>query len=77
MIDEMFAGKLDKQGHGACEWAIAWYAQDDGQVSSYCNTIPTPEGARMRPAWRVALLRGLKDHAERNRPIQARRGPDD
>ncbi|MCZ8374540.1 MAG: DNA topoisomerase IV subunit B [Beijerinckiaceae bacterium] len=65
VIDEMFSGKLDKQGHGACEWAIAWYQHDDGQVSSYCNTIPTPEGGTHEAGLRVALLRGLKDHAER------------
>ncbi|HUN12540.1 MAG TPA: DNA topoisomerase IV subunit B, partial [Rhabdaerophilum sp.] len=65
VLDEMFAGKLDKQGHGACEWAVAWYAHDDGHVSSYCNTIPTPDGGTHESGLRVALLRGLKDHAER------------
>jgi topoisomerase IV subunit B len=65
VIDEMFAGKLDKKGHGACEWAVAWYLHDDGQVSSYCNTIPTGDGGTHESGLRVALLRGLKDHAER------------
>ncbi|HRE21886.1 MAG TPA: DNA topoisomerase IV subunit B, partial [Rhabdaerophilum sp.] len=65
VLDEMFAGKLDKQGHGACEWAVAWYQHDDGHVSSYCNTIPTPDGGTHESGLRVALLRGLKDHAER------------
>jgi topoisomerase IV subunit B len=65
VIDEMFAGKLDKKGHGACEWAVSWYMHDDGQVSSYCNTIPTPDGGTHESGLRVALLRGLKDHAER------------
>ncbi|MCA0401151.1 MAG: DNA topoisomerase IV subunit B [Proteobacteria bacterium] len=65
VVDDMFAGKLDKQGHGACEWAIAWYAHDDGAVSSYCNTIPTGDGGTHESGLRVALLRGLKDHAER------------
>ena len=65
VVDEMFAGKLDKKGHGACEWAIAWYQHDDGQVSSYCNTIPTGDGGTHESGLRVALLRGLKDHAER------------
>ncbi|MFN3482045.1 DNA topoisomerase IV subunit B [Rhabdaerophilum calidifontis] len=65
VIDGMFAGKLDKQGHGACEWAVSWFLHDDGQVSSYCNTIPTPEGGTHESGLRVALLRGLKDHAER------------
>ena len=65
VVDEMFAGKLDKKGHGACEWAIAWYMHDDGIVSSYCNTIPTGDGGTHESGLRVALLRGLKDHAER------------
>ena len=65
VIDEMFAGKLDKTGHGACEWAVSWYQHDDGQVSSYCNTIPTGDGGTHESGLRVALLRGLKDHAER------------
>jgi topoisomerase-4 subunit B len=61
----IFAGKLDRQGHGACEWAMTWFAYDDGFVSSYCNTIPTPEGGTHEAGLRVALLRGLRDHAER------------
>ena len=65
VVEEMFAGKLDKQGHGACEWALAWFQHDDGFVSSYCNTIPTPDGGTHEAGLRVALLRALKDHAER------------
>lgn len=65
VLDEIFAGKLDKKGHGACEWAVAWYQHDDGLVASYCNTIPTPDGGTHESGLRVALLRGLKDHAER------------
>jgi topoisomerase IV subunit B len=64
-VDSIFAGKLDKKGHGACEWALAWYQHDDGQVSSYCNTIPTGDGGTHEAGLRIALLRGLKDHAER------------
>ena len=65
VIDGMFAGKLEKQGHGACEWALSWFQHDDGFVSSYCNTIPTGDGGTHEAGLRVALLRGLKDHAER------------
>src|SRR5690606_5149246 len=40
-IAPIFAGKTDKSsGHGAAEWAVAWYP-GDGFVRSYCNTIPT------------------------------------
>ena len=64
-VDGVFAGKLEKSGHGACEWAVTWFQFDDGFVHSYCNTIPTPEGGTHEAGLRVALMRGLKDHAER------------
>lgn len=63
---DMFTGKVKKEGgHGSVEWAIAWVADQDGFVSSYCNTIPTHDGGTHEAGMRVALLRGLKDHAER------------
>ncbi len=63
----MFAGRAGAAGkHGASwEWAIAWLAEDDGHVSSYCNTIPTADGGTHESGLRIALLRALKDHAER------------
>ena len=50
----------------AVEWAVAWVADADGFVSSYCNTIPTGDGGTHEAGLRTALLRGLKDHAERS-----------
>ena len=47
------------------EWAVAWTADADGFLTSYCNTIPTPDGGTHESGLRTALLRGLKDHAER------------
>ena len=47
------------------QWAVAWVADADGTLSSYCNTIPTPDGGTHESGLRSALLRGLKDHAER------------
>ena len=62
----IFSGKLEKEGrHGSVEWAIAWFAHDDGFTSSYCNTIPTPDGGTHEQGLRLALLRALRDHAER------------
>ncbi len=61
-----FAGRAGKVGgHGTVEWAVAWVADADGFVSSYCNTIPTQEGGTHEAGLRAALLRGLKEHAER------------
>jgi topoisomerase-4 subunit B len=52
--------------HGACEWAVAWTAGlPTGFLSSYCNTEPTQTGGTQESGMRSALLRGLKDHAER------------
>jgi topoisomerase-4 subunit B len=63
---DIFAGKVGKTGgHGGVEWAIAWVADADGFVSSYCNTIPTHDGGTHEAGMRSALTRGLRDHAER------------
>ena len=54
---DIFTGSSGKTGrHGAVEWAIAWTADADGFLQSYCNTIPTAgrRHARIRPAHRAA-----------------------
>ena len=64
IVDDIFSGQAGKPGnHGACEWAIAW-SLGDGFVSSYCNTVPTPDGGTHETGLRTALLRGLKNYAE-------------
>lgn len=63
---DVFSGRSGRTGgHGGCEWAVAWTADADGFMSSYTNTIPTPDGGTHESGMRAALLRGLKDHAER------------
>jgi topoisomerase-4 subunit B len=63
---DIFTGSSGKTGrHGAVEWAVAWAADADGFLNSYCNTIPTPDGGTHESGLRSALLRGLKDHANR------------
>ena len=63
---DIFSGTHGKVGaHGAVQWAIAWTADTDGFLNSYCNTIPTPDGGTHESGLRSALLRGLKDHAAR------------
>jgi len=63
---EIFSGQSGKVGaHGGAQWAVAWTADADGFLNSYCNTIPTPDGGTHESGLRTALLRGLKDHAER------------
>ncbi|MHB2207256.1 DNA topoisomerase IV subunit B [Methylobacterium sp. CM6257] len=66
VTEAMFSGKITKPGsHGSLEWAVAWMVAEDGISHSYCNTIPTPEGGTHEAGLRVALLRGLREHAER------------
>ncbi len=63
---DLFTGSSGKTGsHGTVEWAVAWVADADGFVSSYCNTIPTHEGGTHEAGLRGALTKGVKDHAER------------
>ena len=63
---DIFTGKSGRPGaNGAVEWAVAWAADADGFLSSYCNTIPTPDGGTHETGLRGALSRALKDHADR------------
>ncbi|SON55089.1 DNA topoisomerase 4 subunit B [Hartmannibacter diazotrophicus] len=64
VVEEIFAGRTAKTGgHGAVEWAVAWFA-GDGYCNSYCNTIPTPEGGTHEQGFRLALMRGLKAYGD-------------
>ena len=64
VTNDMFAGSAKKPGgHGSVEWAVAWF-NDDGFVSSYCNTVPTPEGGTHEAGMRAALLKGLRAYGE-------------
>jgi topoisomerase IV subunit B len=61
----MFSGKAAKtEGHGSVEWAVAWITNEDGFSSSYCNTIPTPEGGTHETGLRQALYKGLRAYGD-------------
>jgi topoisomerase-4 subunit B len=62
-----FSGTIDfPDGEGRCEFAIAWTEEEhEGFLSSYCNTIPTPEGGTHVQGLRTALSRALKSYATR------------
>jgi topoisomerase-4 subunit B len=63
---DIFVAKSGKTGsHGTVECAVAWTADADGFISSYCNTIPTGDGGTHESGLKSALTKGLKDHAER------------
>jgi topoisomerase-4 subunit B len=66
VVDAPFVGNVQKPGkHGSVEWALSWLTVEDGFVHSYCNTIPTPDGGTHETGLRSAILRALRDHAER------------
>ncbi|MGE0611206.1 MAG: DNA topoisomerase IV subunit B [Hyphomicrobiales bacterium] len=62
---EVFSGKVEKKGgHGTVEWAVSWIGNADGFMSSYCNTIPTPDGGSHEAGLRSALTKGLRNYGE-------------
>ncbi|MBE2277406.1 MAG: DNA topoisomerase IV subunit B [Rhodobacteraceae bacterium] len=72
-----FAGKVgfqEKYGvPGSVEWAINWTPSRDGFLSSYCNTVPTPEGGTHEAGFWAAILKGIRAYGERvkNRKAEA------
>ncbi|MFO1210217.1 MAG: DNA topoisomerase IV subunit B [Amaricoccus sp.] len=68
--DKPFAGKVDFAERfgagtvGSVEWAVNWTPQRDAFVSSYCNTIPTPEGGTHEQGFWAAILKGVKAYGE-------------
>jgi len=65
LTKQMFSGITDlPDNQGKVEWAVAWPADDEGFCSSYCNTIPTPQGGTHESGMRSALLRGLRAYGE-------------
>ncbi|MFN3536716.1 MAG: DNA topoisomerase IV subunit B, partial [Brevundimonas sp.] len=68
-VTPAFAGRVEKKGEaGAVEWAVTWspigFGDADSFVSSYCNTVPTPDGGTHEAGFRAALVKGLKAYGE-------------
>jgi topoisomerase-4 subunit B len=68
-ITEAFAGRIERKDEGGVvEWAVTWtpagFGEADGFMSSYCNTVPTPEGGTHEAGLRAVLTRGLRAFAE-------------
>lgn len=65
LTKQMFSGIADlPDNQGKVEWAVAWPSDDEGFCSSYCNTIPTPQGGTHESGMRSALLRGLRAYGD-------------
>ncbi|WP_343866153.1 DNA topoisomerase IV subunit B [Caenispirillum bisanense] len=61
----VFAGRQDfPDDMGSVEWAIAWPDDQEAFFSSYCNTVPTPEGGTHEQGLRNALTKGLRSFGD-------------
>jgi topoisomerase-4 subunit B len=49
---------------GRVEWAVSWPADEEGFISSYCNTVPTADGGSHEQGLRTGLMRSLKAYGE-------------
>ncbi len=68
-VTPAFAGRVERKGEaGAVEWAVTWspigFGEADGFVSSYCNTVSTPDGGTHEAGFRAALVKGLKAYGD-------------
>jgi len=65
IVAEPFCGEADLAGKmGRVEWAIHWPVDEEPYESTYCNTIPTPEGGTHESGMRSAITKGLKAYGE-------------
>ncbi|MEE2759944.1 MAG: DNA topoisomerase IV subunit B [Pseudomonadota bacterium] len=62
---DAFAGQAQLNGgSGTVEWAVAWPEDENEYFSSYCNTVPTPQGGTHEAGMRAALYKGLRTYGE-------------
>jgi topoisomerase-4 subunit B len=74
-----FAGEAAfSNGQGRVEWSVLWPAThpeilEESNLTSFCNTIPTPLGGTHESGFKQAMVKSLKSYAERlnNKRAQA------
>lgn len=51
---------------GKVEWVISWFSdiEEDGSLTSYCNTVPTPEGGTHETGFKTGLVKAIKSFGE-------------
>ncbi len=65
VVTEPFSGEAELAGKmGRVEWAIHWPADEEVYESTYCNTIPTPDGGTHESGLRSAVTKGIKAYGE-------------
>jgi len=66
LLAELWSGDADLptgadgKANGRVEWAVAFAEDGPAQLTSFCNTIPTPLGGTHESGFRAALLKGLR-----------------
>lgn len=61
----LFAGdKLGPDGVSRVEWAVTWIEDEDNNIRTYCNTVPTPLGGTHEAGMRSALSKGLRAYGD-------------
>jgi len=72
VTDKAFSGRVDLAGDkGRIEWAVTWPLDAESSISSYCNTVPTPDGGTHEFGLKSALAKGLRGYGERTKNRQA------
>ena len=72
VVPAPFAALADfPDGAGRCEWAITWLEHGEGFLSTYANTIPTPQGGTHEAGLRAALVKGLRGYGEMKKDKRA------
>lgn len=65
ITSEPFCGEADLPNKmGRIEWAVDWPVDEETYVSTYCNTIHTPDGGTHESGLRSAINKGVKAYAE-------------
>ncbi|GBD57438.1 DNA topoisomerase IV subunit B [Gluconobacter wancherniae] len=66
LLSPLWAGEAelplaaDGRTGGKVEWAVAFLESGNATLSSYCNTIPTPQGGTHEAGFRAALVKGFR-----------------
>ncbi len=74
-----FCGEAELAGKmGRIEWAIDWPEDEEPDLSTYCNTIPTPDGGTHEAGLRAAISKGFRAYGEltNNKKLVAAQGED-
>ena len=79
VTSQPFCGEAELAGKmGRIEWAIDWPQDEEPEISTYCNTIPTPDGGTHEAGLRAAINKGIRTHGELigNKKIAQAQGED-